>query len=152
MKLFLSNYTNKLDKKGRVSIPAQFRAVLVNQEFNGIITYISFVNNCIEASGVDRLTKLNNFIENLDPFSEERDAFATAILGGSQQLQFDSEGRVNLPEDYISQLALSEYVTFVGKGETFEIWNPDDFKIYSEKSKLLAKERRGTLKISGDNK
>ncbi|MBN9543785.1 MAG: cell division/cell wall cluster transcriptional repressor MraZ [Alphaproteobacteria bacterium] len=149
MKLFLSNFTNKLDKKGRVSVPAQYRTVLVNQEFSGIITYESFINNCIEASGIDRFVKLNEFIENLDPFSEERDAFAAAILGGSQQLSFDSEGRVLLPESYIFNLNLSENVTFVGKGDTFEIWNPNEFAVYAEKARALAKEKRSSLKIKG---
>lgn len=146
MKLFLSNFTNKLDKKGRVSVPAQYRSALVNQEFNGIITYVSFINHCVEASGIDRFIKLNEFIENLDPFSEERDAFAAAILGGSQQLSFDSEGRIVLPEDYIGELALTENVTFVGKGDTFEIWNPAEFAIYSEKARAIAKEKRLSLK------
>lgn len=149
MKLFLSNFTNKLDKKGRVSVPAQYRAVLVNQEFNGIITYVSFINHCIEASGIDRFVKLNEFIENLDPFSEERDAFAAAILGGSQQLSFDSEGRIVLPEEYIAELELEDNVTFVGKGDTFEIWNPSQFMAYAERSRAVAKEKRSSLKIKG---
>src|SRR5687768_12823833 len=98
MALFLSTYTNKVDKKGRVSVPASFRVVLASQNFPGIVAYDSFINPCVEACGMDRIEKLHSQIETLDPFSEEHDAFAATILGGSQQLAFDGEGRVMLPK------------------------------------------------------
>jgi len=97
MALFLSTFAKKIDKKGRVSVPAQFRAALTEESFGGIVVYSSFVNPCVEASGMARIEKLSSGIDSLDPFSDERDAFATAVLGGSFQLQFDSEGRVTLP-------------------------------------------------------
>ena len=130
--LFLSTYQNKVDKKGRVSVPAPFRAALgkvalKGEEFSGIIAYGSFINRCIEACGIDRIRKLSGRIELLDPFSEERDAFATTILGGSQQLPFDGEGRVMLPEPLIELAGLADMAIFVGKGETFEIWEPRAF-------------------------
>ena len=98
MALFLSTFKNKIDKKGRVSVPATFRNALKGQNFHGIIAYPSFINPCVEACSFERISKMSDNIETLDPFSEERDAFATAILGGSQQLNFDGEGRVMLPE------------------------------------------------------
>src|ERR1700755_2722640 len=98
MALFLSTFEKQIDKKGRVSVPPTFRAVLAAQSFNGMIAYASFTNPCIEACGMERIEKLHAGIEALDPFSEERDAFATAILAGSTQMAFDSEGRVVIPE------------------------------------------------------
>lgn len=154
MALFLSTFTNKIDKKGRVSIPAPFRSALAGQEFHGIIAYGSFINPCIEACGYDRIAKLSANIETLDPFSEERDAFATTILGGSSQISFDSEGRVMLPESLIADAGLSEQALFVGKGETFEIWQPDAFTEYAESARKLAREKRLKLRsesMSGGN-
>ena len=47
MNIFLSKYINKIDKKGRVSIPAGYRGALAKENFNGIIVYPSFKNNFI---------------------------------------------------------------------------------------------------------
>lgn len=142
MALFLSTFVNKLDKKGRVSVPAQFRAALAGQEFNGIIAYPSFINPCVEACGFDRIAKLSASIESLEPFSEERDAFATTILGGSVQIGFDGEGRVMLPELLLEDAKIKEQALFVGKGETFEIWDPKAFEEYAVRARAIAREKR----------
>lgn len=147
MALFLSTYTNKVDKKGRVSVPAPFRTVLATQHFNGIVAYASFINPCIEACGMDRIEQLSTSIDSLDPYSEERDAFATTILGGSIQLGFDGEGRVLLPESLMVDAAIRDHAVFVGKGMTFEIWNPDSFADYANNARNLAKEQRAALRL-----
>jgi MraZ protein len=143
--LFLSSYINKIDKKGRVSIPAQFRAALGNQSFQGVIAYGSFINDCVEACGVERIEYLNKTIDNLDPYSDARDAFATAILGGSIQLPFDKEGRVILPTELVEIANLEDQACFVGKGSTFEIWEPKKFHEYSKKAREIAKNNRAVL-------
>jgi MraZ protein len=148
MTLFLSTYVNKIDQKGRVSVPANFRSTLANQEYKGIIAYASFVNGCIEACGMDRIKRLSDSIDNLDPYSDERDAFATTILGGSVQLPFDKEGRVMLTEELIKQAGIEDKAVFVGKGATFEIWNPDIFDEYASKARDLAKKQRANLRLN----
>lgn len=146
MALFLSTFEKQIDKKGRVSVPATFRAALAGQHFSGIIVYPSFVNPCIEACGMNRIEALYERIEALDPFSEERDAFATAILGGSMQLPFDGEGRVSLPENLLKESNITQHCVFVGKGATFEIWEPEAFAVYEAQSRKMAKEKRLALR------
>ncbi|MCE3233387.1 MAG: mraZ [Rickettsiaceae bacterium] len=148
MALFLSTFVNKVDKKGRVSVPANFRAALAEQKYQGIIAYQSFVNECIEACGMDRIERLSESIDSLDPYSDSRDAFAATILGGSLQLPFDSEGRVMLPEAILSEAGIDKKAVFVGKGATFEIWNPEAFEVYSAKARDLAKKERANLRLS----
>jgi len=148
--LFLSTFQNKIDKKGRISIPATFRAALSkDEEFSGIISYASFINRCIESCGIERIRKLSTRIETLDPFSEERDAFATTILGGSVQLPLDSEGRVMLPEHLIEMAGIKEAAMFVGKGETFEIWEPKTFAEYAARAREVVRVNRLRLKSEG---
>ena len=147
MALFLSTFQNRIDKKGRVSVPASFRTVLGKEDFMGIIAYSSFVNPCIEACGMARIQRLSDSIDALDPFSTERDAFATSILGGSIQLAFDSEGRVMLPEELLLTAKIKDEAAFVGKGETFEIWNPKQLAEYADKARELAKTKRATLQL-----
>ena len=96
--MFLSTYENKLDKKGRVSVPASFRSHLSNLGYNGVVCYPSFNNQCIEAWSQDRIEKISNAIDALNPFEEKKDFFATSILSESINLQFDSEGRISVPE------------------------------------------------------
>ncbi|MBM3579419.1 MAG: transcriptional regulator MraZ [Alphaproteobacteria bacterium] len=146
--MFLSTFTNKIDAKGRVSVPAQFRASLVNESFSGMVVYESFVNECVEGCDIERIKKLSESIDNLDPFSEERDAFATAVLGGSIQLSIDSDGRVILPESLLRKVNIKSEATFVGKGSTFEIWEPKQFEEYMTRAKKDAKAKRNLLKVS----
>lgn len=144
--LFLSTYQNRIDKKGRISVPSQFRGVLASQEFPGIVAYTSPLHACIEACGMNRIVKLNQRIERFDPYSEERDAFATTIFGESVQLAFDPEGRVTLPESLLSAAGLTEQATIVGKGEIFEIWEPRAFAVQAARARELVREKRFHLK------
>ena len=81
--MFLSTYENRIDKKGRVSVPASFRSYLSNLGYNGVICYPSFNNLCIEAWPQDRIEKISNAIDALNPFDEKKDFFATSILSES---------------------------------------------------------------------
>ena len=146
MNIFLSKYINNLDKKGRVSIPASYRLALSSQSFNGIIAYPSFRNKCIEGCSLKRFEELSQIIQTLDPYSEERDAFETIILGEAIQLSFDSEGRVILPKSLIDHAGISDQACFVGKGLVFEIWQPQNFEMYLSSARQIAQDNRLTLK------
>lgn len=148
MALFLSTFTNKVDSKGRVSVPAQFRGYLVDNNYSGMVVYESFVNDSIEGCDLARIKKISESIDELDPFSSERDAFATTILGGSVQLAIDGDGRVIIPEKLLKKAKIKNQAMFVGKGSTFEIWDPASFEIYQEKAKQEAKDKRNILRLS----
>ena len=147
MALFLSTFINKIDSKGRVSVPAQFRLSLMNKEFSGIVVYESFVNDCVEGCDIERIRQISESIDNLDPFSEDRDALATALLGGSVQLAMDAEGRVIMPENLLKKAKIKDSAVFVGKGATFEIWQPDKFEEYMSKSRKDAKGKLNLVRL-----
>ena len=121
--MFLSTYENKLDKKGRVSVPASYRSYLSNIGYNGIICYPSFNNLCIEAWPQDRIEKISNAIDSLNPFEEKKDFFATSILSESINLQFDSEGRVQITIKLLKHARIKNSMLFVGQGKTFQFGN-----------------------------
>ena len=146
MNIFLSKYQNKIDKKGRVSVPSAFRSLLSEDKFNGIVVYPSFKNNCIEACSMNHLQEIYKIIQNLDPYSEERDAFETIVMGESIQLQFDNEGRVIIPSYLIEQVGISEQAFFIGQGLVFEIWDPMNFDTHLKAAKAVAQANRLTLK------
>ena len=138
--MFLSTYENKLDKKGRGSVPASFRSYLSNLGYNGVICYPSFNNQSIEAWPQDRIEKISNAIDSLNPFEEKRDFFATSILSESINLQFDSEGRISITQKLLKHAKIKNSMIFVGQGKTFQIWEPtifEKFKIHARKKANL---------------
>ena len=144
--MFLSTYENKLDKKGRVSVPASFRSYLSSLGYNGVICYPSFNNQSIEACSQDRIEKLSNTIDSLNPFEEKRDFFATSILSESISLQFDSEGRISLPSKLLKHAKIKNNMLFVGQGKTFQIWEPLIFEKFKAQARKKSNLYRASLK------
>ena len=144
--MFLSIYENKLDKKGRVSVPASFRSYLSNLGYNGVICYPSFNNQCIESWPQDRIEKISNAIDSLNPFEEKKDYFATSILSESINLQFDGEGRILLTEKLLKHAKIKHSVLFVGQGKTFQIWEPTTFEKFRVNAKRKSNIHRASLK------
>ena len=144
--MFLSTYENKLDKKGRVSVPANYRAHLSSLGYNGIICFPSFNNQSIEAWSQDRIEKISSAIDSLNPFEEKRDYFATSILSESINLQFDSEGRISLTSKLLKHAKVKSSMLFVGQGKTFQIWEPTTFEKFKANAKKKANLNRASLK------
>ena len=148
--MFLSSYENKLDKKGRVSVPATFRSHLSAMGYNGFICYPSFSHGALEGCSQDRIEKLSNTIDSLNPFEENRDYFATSVLSESENLQFDTEGRVSISEKLLNHAKIKNNILFVGLGKTFQIWDPKIF----EKFKSIARKKayQNRAKLTWENK
>jgi MraZ protein len=148
--MFLSSYENKLDKKGRVSVPANFRSHLSSIGYNGFVAYPSFNHEALEACSEDRIQKLSSTIDSLNPFEEKRDYFATSVLSESVSLQFDSEGRVLITDKLLNHAKIKNSILFVGLGKTFQIWEPKSFEKFKIVARKKAYQNRSNLKW--DNK
>ena len=140
MALFFSTFINKVDRKGRVSVPASFRAAIADQSFSGIVLYPGINNRALEGSGIDRMEELTQRLEALPEFSEERDALS-AIFADTQQLAFDGEGRIMLPPEFCEHagIVLEGGATFVGNGKTFQIWEPARFERHQQERRARAR-------------
>ena len=143
--MFLSVYENKLDKKGRVSVPASFRSYLSNLGYNGIICFPSFNNQSIEAWPQDRIEKISNAIDNLNPFEEKKDYFATSILSESTNIQFDGEGRILITTKLLKHAKIKNSMLFVGQGKTFQIWEPTTFEKFRVAARKKSNINRSSL-------
>ena len=144
--MFLSSFENKIDKKGRVSVPATFRSHLNSMGYNGFISYPSFNHNALEACSQDRIEKLSSAIDSLNPFEEKRDYFATSVLSESENLQFDTEGRVSISEKLLQHAKITNNVLFVGLGKTFQIWEPTSFEKFRANARKKSNINRASLK------
>ena len=149
MALFLSTFINKIDRKGRVSVPAPFRSALADQRFAGIVAFSSFRDsyNAIEASGMDRMERLSASIDRLNPFSDEHDDFASVIFGTSVQISFDGEGRIVLPAHLRAHADIADQAAFVGRGATFQIWQPAALEEFQTEARKRARAARATLRL-----
>ena len=127
-------------------MPASFRSYLSSMGYNGVICYPSFNNSSIEGCSQSRIEKLSDAIDSLNPFEEKRDVFATSVLAESVNLQFDSEGRISLPEKLLNHAKIKQTVLFVGQGKTFQIWEPKLFEKFKAAAKKKANLNRATLK------
>ena len=131
---FIGRYLNKVDKKGRVSVPAGWRPSLISKDFSGIIAQSSLSEKAIDAYPRDYLELLQGKLDLNDPLLEENEYESTVIFGGSV-LSFDSEGRVVLSDSLRNEINLASEALFVGMGRRFRIWNPKIFNEYLGRAK-----------------
>ena len=128
MDRFVSSYTLRLDTKGRVSIPAPFRAVLARDGFEGLYCYPTLDRPALDAGGNALLGEIETLIARFPPYSEEREQFSAALYGTSEVLKIDGEGRVVLSDALKAHAEITQAVAFVGLGHKFQIWEPDRFR------------------------
>ena len=138
---FIGRFLNKVDQKGRVSVPAIWRPRLTKENFSGFIAQSGMSEKAIDAYPKDYLDIIQNKIDQNDPLSEETEYETTVLFGGSM-LAFDREGRVNLPENYKKDADIKTEALFVGMGRRFRIWDPNVFEDYLIKAKSHMKDRR----------
>src|SRR4051812_38001712 len=111
---FVSNFINRVDSKGRVSIPASFRAVLTRDGFEGLYVHPALHDPALDAVGNALLAEIDSFLARLAPYSVEWDQVSTALFGTSEILKVDPEGRVILTETVKAQAGIADQVAFVG--------------------------------------
>src|SRR5438132_6169630 len=128
MDRFVSHHTLRLDAKGRVSIPASFRAVLARDGFEGLYCYPALDRPALDAGGNALLKEIEAMIAQFSPYSEEREQFSAALYGTSEVLNLDGEGRAVLTEPLKRHADIKDEVTFVGLGHKFQIWEPGRFR------------------------
>jgi len=128
MDRFVSNFTLRLDAKGRVSIPAPFRAVLARDGFEGLYCYPSLDQPAIDAGGHALLAEIEELLARFPAYSDQRDELSLSLYGTSETLKADGEGRVTLSDALKSHAQVTDAVTFVGLGHKFQIWEPGRFR------------------------
>jgi MraZ protein len=157
---FMGTHQNRLDAKGRVSVPAPFRAALrqngqsdptANGSFgngNGhaaqLVLRPSHQHPCIEAWPLTEFYALAEPLNRLDRFSEEHDDLASTLYADSFIVETDKEGRIVLPDALIAHAGLTEAVVFMGMGRTFHIWEPRA----GERHRIEARERTRARRLT----
>lgn len=149
MSMFLGTHQNRFDAKGRVSIPASFRTALRNQAQPGdalVILRPSHLYPCIEGWTASAFASLSAPLDEYDPFSEDHEDLAASLYADAYPLDSDKEGRIILPEALKSHAGLTDEISFMGLGRTFQIWDPtaaaERRQQARARAKILTSERR----------
>jgi len=154
MKLFLSTYLFKIDRKGRVSLPSSYRAVISAKGRAELVLFKSFKYQSIEGCGSSRIENISKRIDQLDIFSDDQDDFTTSIFSELKSVNLDSEGRFVIPEDLKEYAKINNEATFFGQGHSFQIWNPELAIKRQKESRRNLIEKKKTLSsiiIAGSN-
>ena len=151
MTLLIGRYVNKIDKKGRISVPKPFRDIFVHENFSGVYVYPSIRFNAIEACGESYFRELTQRLDDsLEKFSPEQDDLLIAILDNAHALPFDPEGRVVIPTELLKMSKISEEARFVGRADYFQIWDPMSHEQHRHYGLSQARARAVTLPARHD--
>ena len=151
MALFAGTYENKVDSKGRISVPAPFRAELEGQRANQLFLFPSFTCGAIEAGPVEWMEEIKQGLKDRREFSKERRALTTAIFGRARPVRLDDMGRLVMPRDFAQFAGISGRATFVGQADTFQIWEPAAAQKAQEEAVRQVIENGLTLGPGGGN-
>lgn len=147
--LFMDTVLNKVDAKGRVSLPADYRAI-VKETGSEIVCYRSLSSPCIEGCLEDLLDKLATQMEDsLDFFSATQDDLSNLVFGDAKRYPFDSTGRVMLSEKLLKHAQITDSAVFVGKGRKFQIWNPQNWEKEEKRIREQVLKVRPSLREAG---
>jgi len=124
---FVATYANRLDQKGRVSVPAPFRAVLAREGQDGLYCYPALDRPALDGGGARLQQAIAERLAIFETFSEDHESLATAFYGESRVLKIDPDGRVILPEEFRAYAGIADSAIFVGQGFKFQIWEPGRF-------------------------
>ena len=147
MSLFLSSYENRLDTKGRISVPASFRAAVSSEQFMGVVLYRSFTNKCIDGLSMSRMEQLASATDKMGVFDGTLDDLSAMLFADTRPLQFDVTGRIVIPADLLAHAGITDRAVFVGRGTSFQIWNPDEFAKMQNGALSRLRNSRPDLKI-----
>lgn len=147
---FVSRFTNRIDRKGRVSVPAPFRQVLARDGFEGLYCYPSLDMQAVDAGGQGLLAQIERHLARFEPFTEEHDYLSTAFYGLSERLGMDPEGRIGLTPTLLDYAGITEEVTFVGQGYKFQIWEPGRYREHEAEARRRAQALRRSALRTGE--
>jgi MraZ protein len=150
MDRFVSTFTNKIDPRGRVSIPAPFRAVLERDGYQqggaaGVYCYPSLDAPALDAGGERLAAKIDGLLGGLPDYSDERDELSVALYGDVHILPVDADGRIVLPQALRTHAGIADQITFVGLGDKFQMWAPGAFEERRARARDKVRDHRSLL-------
>ena len=144
MNRFLSSATNKVDSKGRVSVPASFRAIIQARGNGELYGQRALDVPALNVAGPEQLEQWEKRLETADPFLQETDDLQFLVYGDGAVMKLDADGRVMMTDFIRAHTGITDEVTFVGHGGYFRMWAPAAFEAWRDEARArLLKRRQG---------
>lgn len=128
MTLFMGKHVNRIDKKGRTSVPAPFRSALeaADGAFDGgaLVLRPSHKHPMIEVRSRRWLAEQAALLDDQPEFDDDTEDMRLALFGSCHQINVDPEGRIILPADFAAFANISTAIAFVGAGTYVQLWEP----------------------------
>lgn len=134
--MFIGEFSHNLDDKGRLAIPAKFRALLDT----GAVVARSLDNECLTLYPRKKWEEIANKLANIPIAKKGARAFARIVLSGATDIEFDKQGRVNLPEYLLKFAKFEKKAIVTGQYDKIEIWSQDSWNKYTESAEITSKE------------
>ena len=145
MNRFLSNAVNRIDAKGRVSVPAHFRAVVQSRGYTELYAIRQLDVPALDVGGLDLLDRYEERMALEDPFRQTADDMSFFVHGDGAFLKLDQDGRITVTDFIREHTGIASEVAFVGRGNFFQMWEPGRLAVYgAEVRARLLQLRQGT--------
>jgi len=137
---FRGEFDQKVDKKGRMSIPSDFRAVLTdgdprcpeNPLARLVVLHGPHIKDCLHVYTIEAMEEIEEGIKRLPRGSVERKKASRKILGKSWETEVDKDGRIVLPQRLREQIGLDGLATMTAMGDYFELWDATTYERFEE--------------------
>jgi len=130
MNRFLSSAVNRIDAKGRVSVPAHFRTVVQQRGYSELYAIRQLDVPALDVGGLDLLDRYEERIALEDPFLQTADDMSFFVHGDGAFLKLDQDGRITVTDFIREHTGITSDVAFVGRGNFFQIWEPAKLSAY----------------------
>lgn len=152
MDRFLSSAVNRIDAKGRVSVPAHFRAVVQKRGYAELYALRALDIPAMDVGGLDLLDRYEQRIAAEDPFLQTADDMSFFIHGDGAFLKLDQDGRITMTDFIREHTGITSEVAFVGRGHFFQMWEPERLKAYGAevRARLLKLRQQASATVKDD--
>lgn len=135
MDRFLSSATNRIDAKGRVSVPAHFRSIVQKRGYTELYALRSLDTPSLDVGGPDLLDSYEKRIAQEDPFLQTAEDMSLLYYADGAFLKLDQDGRITVTDFIREYTGITADVTFAGRGHFFQIWEPARFEKHAQEAR-----------------
>ncbi|MGE0679765.1 MAG: division/cell wall cluster transcriptional repressor MraZ [Candidatus Binatia bacterium] len=147
--VFRGSFEHTVDEKGRVSIPAKFREVLVKLEDDRLIATKFILNSrrCLDVYPQVEWDLFEEELKNKPRFDETFLKLENFYFSNAQDCSLDKQGRILLPVVLREYAGLKKEVVFTGAREKFRIWDKDTWQKLNEEAEQFLTENPQSFNI-----
>jgi len=150
LKFFTGSSTHKVDAKGRVSLPADYRKVLEALDSSHIVVlpqmYQPEAHVALSQAGYEKVIEQ---FEAMDLSHADTEALSLRIVTDARQIPVDEAGRIVLSKDLREQIGIEGEARFVGGGSSFQIWQPGKRDAHDAALQVRSHELAPAIRLKG---